>query len=374
MYTTLSMLKQVEACKPGFGRMLSFFGIDRTIRDQRIPLHVVALVGNLEDANWTMSNGLIIDPAEFLALRRRHLVPMFMYRLYREYLTNADRRTRVDKKPAIKALFDRALKLRTYEEIDSFLKEVQYSSFDQVTFKEVLRNDMWTDPLQFILALKNMTGNKISTSDSWFYESQIQRDYIPHIYLAAMGLPPETSFEPLLGSRSPAKKSKVPAGRRRSVSMNDDDEADSDDDEDDAPRRAPAAQRRARMVASDVQQIDSSTTAVIEAVSAGTSTKIEQVVKPISIPDCIYIFKDYMPKRGSAENFARLLSTTPFDFMKTMKYKLPKQVKVAVTNDVMTVTVTDSESMLRIVRSLNSASATFNGDEIDDMSDDEDEG
>lgn len=75
MYTTLDFLKSTDACAPGFGRMLRFFGTTFD-RHTRIPLHVVALVGGHSDADWVRHNSLIIDHEEYLEFRKRTIVHM----------------------------------------------------------------------------------------------------------------------------------------------------------------------------------------------------------------------------------------------------------------------------------------------------------
>lgn len=363
MYTTLNMLKQVEACKPGFGRMLAFFGLGANVKEQKIPLHVVSLVGQLDDAGWAMSNGLVIDPQEFDALRRRHLVPLFMYKMYKGYIQSSSSRQKMEKKPLVHGYFKRALELRTYEQVDAFLQETRFLSFENSLFKDVLRNDAWNDPLEFLKMCKDQMSYKLSTSDDWYYEGELARSYIPHMYLAIAGLPTDTPFIPLGKTAISKKKSPAPRGRA-AVRRRDEEDEDREDDEDQDWQET--------SIAPATQEISSDTTAVLEAVSAGTAIKPKAA--PIKIPDTIHIFKEYMPKRNNAENFARILSTTPFDFMRTMTYRMPKAVKVKPeTNGTMTVTVGDTESMLRIVRSLNSASATFEGDIPNDENMDEDD-
>ena len=75
MYTTLDFLKSNAACTPGFGRMLRFFGT-KFDRFEKIPLHVVSLVGGYTDAGWTIESALIIDPEQYAEFRARTLPPM----------------------------------------------------------------------------------------------------------------------------------------------------------------------------------------------------------------------------------------------------------------------------------------------------------
>lgn len=78
MHTTLEFLKASDACTPGFGRMLRFFGT-RFDRNTKIPLHVVALVGGFSDAEWTLGSALIIDYDQYAEFRNRTL-PLMMRR------------------------------------------------------------------------------------------------------------------------------------------------------------------------------------------------------------------------------------------------------------------------------------------------------
>lgn len=73
MYTTMNILRRNKACADGYGKMASFFGVNPSFRDVKIPLHVVALVAGEDELGWVIENAMVIDREEFEALHRRIL-------------------------------------------------------------------------------------------------------------------------------------------------------------------------------------------------------------------------------------------------------------------------------------------------------------
>jgi hypothetical protein len=208
MHTTLNILKNTDACKPGYGRMISFFGDSKTLGDQVIPMHVVALVGGADDANWTAINSMVIDKEKYEEFYRRHLPSVLKYML--QYKCGSSFLRNKHKNPIIEELKQESLRMQTYEECQAWLDRASMYNFSHEIFSSLLRSRVWTSPATFIVFCFDHVNDTFSNSSSNQFGQSL--------------------YEKL---EAPA-----PIGGRLSSRNNDDDEDEGyDEDEDDEPPR-----------------------------------------------------------------------------------------------------------------------------------------
>ena len=66
MYVTLETLRQGEACKPGFKRVVTYFVSILKNKQQHIPLWALGLSGgSLDDLEWALGSCFVLDEKEF---------------------------------------------------------------------------------------------------------------------------------------------------------------------------------------------------------------------------------------------------------------------------------------------------------------------
>lgn len=160
MYTTLALLKAVSACKPGYGRQIAFFGL-KCDRDQKIPMHVIGLVGGLDDFIWTLDHGAIIDKDDFAAFRARTLVGVWRNLCDQNF--SGDDYIRGKHSHTTRAAVE-ACELRTSEEIEHFLSIHQQYHFDVPFYEKVVHARELVEPLRYLKFVKENIARTIPRS------------------------------------------------------------------------------------------------------------------------------------------------------------------------------------------------------------------
>jgi hypothetical protein len=304
MYTTLALLKASDACVPGYGRMISFFGIAPALKDQKIPLHVVALVGGPDDFDWALSNGVLLDEEEYKEFYRRNFVfalrAMLADRGYGSRVSANN--TEFKKKPFIWKLILEARAATTFEECEAFLKKLRMQYHAHWLFSDVATHSAWSSPHEFIGYCADKVQLVYNESSFWKW---------PKVKAVAASSAPETA-----------------TALSAAPSVDDFDEGmveDADDEENDRPsaRRARPAPRRA------------------------VSTNINK-----------YWFPNSKATNTKGLNIAYLFTDDPFAFMGELKFKMPKGVTIKEVGGKPTLVtaVTDTQSMFNIVRSMTNKS------------------
>lgn len=182
MYTTLSILKQTRACTPGFGRLLAFFGTSIKVKHQQIPLHVIALIGGITDADWAVENSLLIDEQQFNEFRNRTLVQVWKHTLQDNSVYNKIKTISIElgdtKKPDYFSVLDNHLALlkesttlSSVDQIDAFITRCSFMAEGVMGEKlwSVLDSDWLKGPQAYIkYILEHITSTV--TSGSPFYD------------------------------------------------------------------------------------------------------------------------------------------------------------------------------------------------------------
>lgn len=310
MHTTLNILKVTNACTGGYGRMISFFGDRKRFGDQIIPLHVVSLVGGFDDAQWALHNSTVIDEEKFKEFYREHL-PSVLKLLLQEKIGSGGFRN-PEKNPIAEQIKQEAVAIQTFEECEAWLKKARAYNFSHSIFSSVLRSRVWSHPASFISYCMDKCNDTFYTSNSkWGASLYAER---------AEDAPFAVSMEPVV---VPFGKADNPNEDNLEAESDEDDEDGYDDeDEDDRPRRARPASRVATKAEKNVQRFWFKT-------SAGNRTKGQQA--------------------------AYLFSKTPFDFIHTMGYKVPRGAKLEKKGDdkvELQIAVSNDEKIYQLMRML----------------------
>jgi hypothetical protein len=291
MYTTINLLKQNEACTGGFGRMLAFFGPNVKLRDQKIPLHVIALVGGWDDMCWALEEALVIDKEQYTKFFYKHAPAVWKHLMFRHLLvssrqsTNGEMRKKERKFPFLLQSCKRALLLETTEDILAFIEDYKYLCYDHLLQTRVVKNEVWNSPQAFIdYVLKTVFGQK----------------YPANAFILAA-----KKCEIVQQVAKPAKKPARGAARR---SRDWDEEADDTEEEDDD-------------------------------------------MSDISIP----FLATLSDKFSKEERIAHLLHDSPYDFMNEMTYKMPKVAKIVTKPEgrTLNLSVDSPKQMYYLINTLN---------------------
>lgn len=151
MYTTLSLLKQTKACIPGYSRMVAFFGTNSALKEVKIPIHAVALIGDEDDCAWAAEHSMIIDPEAFDRFYRRHLVSVLtelFWSAHREYGTSG---LEWEKHPAIvQAARREILQVVDYESAVAWITKFKHANLQHWIWTKVLAESHLHMPGAFI--------------------------------------------------------------------------------------------------------------------------------------------------------------------------------------------------------------------------------
>lgn len=196
MYTSLAILKNVSACQNGFTTQLEFWGLGKEVKDQRIPLHAIALIGGGSDCTWALNNGVVINPSEYEAVYKRHALDVWR-RLLNDnnvYANLHSMQLQMQKqkknKPKVKvkatparafdedeeeedevcethahkerllakyrnpgyAFYRRAVDCKTVHEVDTLIAELRYNTYS-IPLWQVILHEAWKSPKHFLLIL-----------------------------------------------------------------------------------------------------------------------------------------------------------------------------------------------------------------------------
>lgn len=348
MYTSLKLLKESDACVPGFTKLLNFFGPKPDVKEQRIPLHVVSILGGKDDADWAIENGSVFDPVQFEAFRRRWLPVVFFKKVYTTWCgVGMHRQARQSQK--LVAFYKKALTLFSYEEINEFLFEMSLQSHSVSAFKATFQSDVYRNPIALI---QHVSGELDATLNSNSTCDPELKEYLRKVYLTCHGLPLDTP------TQSYTKSKKKPVATTNTGWNEDAEDAEEEEDlsDDEDPDQVVAEDGgvdgpAVGIAVSKVEPTLEETRAII---SEAVATKVVPHVLPIN-------WRIFGGSASNPEHINFALALCPpgediYDFMRTMKYKLPRGAKVATASadGKLTVSVSGTKAMFAVVNALNS--------------------
>lgn len=168
MYTTINLLKATSACVPGFTRVISFFGHSPKIKDQKISLATLALLGDKDDVSWAISSSVIIDPVEYEAFYKKHAVSVFRYRCHAElgsrFQPNFNSSSKFDGKKHLQEAALAAFEVMTIEQLTAFLEKYEWVNYDHDLWRDVIRNKCWHDPAAFMQYVFEIAATHVNNS------------------------------------------------------------------------------------------------------------------------------------------------------------------------------------------------------------------
>lgn len=159
MYTTLLDLKHNSACEGGFGRLLSFFGTAVAVKEQKIPLHVIALISGKDDAGWALENCLTIDPAQYQEFYKRTLPSVWNLvlrsaNIHRAHKTASYSGSVNERKKAYFAkhydLTEELITAVTAEAIEPLLERLKMIVSQHEVFNQIKEAKPWKGPQEYI--------------------------------------------------------------------------------------------------------------------------------------------------------------------------------------------------------------------------------
>lgn len=304
MYTTLSILKSVKACKPGYSRQISFFGTKSIHKDQRIPLHAIALIGGAADVGWAVTHGIIIDPTEFQRFYERHALSVFKY-LCATKISNGYYDT--GKHKIVHDLVADSTKVQTHEELSEFLKRARGFHFDHRLFTEVLNHDCWNTPRAFIQLCLEILSSKYSASSKWAFPQADNKSKV---------------------------RTKFPTSSSTSRSDHDEDDVDED----------------------DVEEVDYNDDDVDEELDDERPARRSVRPSKSALQPAGFWIRSTKENATAGQRAAFLFSEDPYSFLKEVEFKTPKGVSIVKAEDgtiSMQMVLSDQEKMFYLVRELN---------------------
>lgn len=310
--------------------MISFFGTASDIKQQHIPLHVVGLVGGSSDLSWTVENALVIDPVEFEAFRRRTLLGVWNLILNDKCIESASSMhslmgaMRNAKLAHVRRFFIEATQQQTYEGLVAFMAEARGFSVNHRLWMQVLSNDVWTSPKEYIDFVTQHINATTGGSSTIGLAMAAARDAAKSAAAAtAAPAAPRSHVAGFVDDREDA----APVAPRARVAdfqhpseceeedrddVDEDDDEDDDDDED-RPRRAPAARAKRE----------------------------------------VWFFESSTKPGPTLEKLARVLTADPYAFMNELKYKLPRGItRTSGANQALRVEVTETNAMFHVLHTL----------------------
>ncbi len=359
MYTTLKMIKTGEACTGGYARQLAFFGQNPKVRDQHIPIHAIGLIGGKEDISWAVNSAMIVDPEEFAALRERLIVPIWLAKTsavlelahntaYRGMGTGS---SNAKKYAHLIPLFDRALTLKTHEEIDTFLKEARMMNFEHAFFSDVVHAGEWTVPsifIAYIVEHHDLTISHGTKAGKLIYK--LQQDAIEARAKATVALEqmrtPVDAVEPAL------------VGATTAALGDDDEEEDDNGPVADVPPPLPPLRNASSRYDEDEVDEETATDWVDDDEEEDESPRRARAAKKPTKSGNLRVFGDETQGKTEGRTIAKILHADPFKFMAELSFKTPPGVKVkkpqGVSAPILTVSVSKGEDAFELVKLLNS--------------------
>lgn len=163
MYSTLAQLKENKACVPGFTRVASFFGVGTEIVNQKIPLHVIALLGGYEDATWALQNSITIDPEEFFKIRDRTLVSVW-HNLMHRHLMRSTRASSLSN--SVRLALDEAYSLGSAQDILSFIEKHRWTGSQHPLWTRVINNEIFLTPADYLTYIIGQVDTSFSVTST----------------------------------------------------------------------------------------------------------------------------------------------------------------------------------------------------------------
>lgn len=343
MYTSLKLLKESQACVPGFSKLLNFFGAKPEVREQRIPLHVLSILGGKEDADWAIENGSVFDLEQLLAFRRRWLPVIFFNRVYTAWTSMGTYRV-ARQTPKLAPFYKKALTLFSYEEINEFLLEMSLQSHSTASFKATFQSDVYRLPRDLIQYVSNELDTTLGFSDS--VDSELQ-EYLKKVYLVCHGLPLDTPTQKY------TKLKKKQTVQTSDNNWNADPDEDAQDELSDDDVHILTQSDTSVSLSSSRTIVREEPSVVPTDVGSADAPTLKQA--PVILPSEWRIFGG-SSSNSESTNFALVLCPPGEDlyaFMRTMTYKLPRGTKIESSAAKLTVQVSGAKAMFAVVSALN---------------------
>jgi hypothetical protein len=216
MYTTIEHLKKCAACVGGYTRMLTFFSLDKSMKEVPIPLWMVSMACGTEDVQWVCGNALIVDPEEYRKFRRTYLNAVLQHLYWSSYSsTEGNMWHRPKMNPIAKeAMLDMLRLGNSFEAAEAFIEKYQNYNIDHF---------IWTRVFDKALSLPAFFINYILDN----FNSQLKPETVKILDVGAY---------PIRG-RWPEDIENAP---RKRVSIVNDDDEESDEDGEELDMAPPA--------------------------------------------------------------------------------------------------------------------------------------
>jgi hypothetical protein len=178
MYTTITLLKEMKACAPGYGRVLSFMGTAPKNKDLKIPLWLIAILDEDADLSWALENSTVFDPTEHRKLLEEYGVPLFHAYLYRSW-GSAEWEKFKDAKETLTletaapltdawrvAVLNKCFEVQSLDDVLSCVALFQQDPKLRLRYSEIADPAMWLPTARFILGLYNETTRSLRATGS----------------------------------------------------------------------------------------------------------------------------------------------------------------------------------------------------------------
>jgi hypothetical protein len=161
MKTSMNLLRATNACTGGFGRQASFWTVRPKAKAIEYPIWMVGLIGSYDDLNWAINNSLIIDEAEFEALKDRTFWPMFQSIFWSTI--GADFILKQAEKKAgdfVRDALQEALAIKDRAQAEAWMAKYRRYKINNNLFANVANHSAWTDPQQYLSQLTDVIFNE----------------------------------------------------------------------------------------------------------------------------------------------------------------------------------------------------------------------
>jgi hypothetical protein len=318
MYTTLATLKEIKACIPGYTRMVSFFSTHNDMKDVRIPLYVIPLLGDPDDCTWALSNGAFFDPVEYQKFYDYHLSSVIRGK-FNTFLN--DFGIEVSDQPTIvHEAFASYFKCTTDQQVIDWFNHYRSMRFNHSLWNELFQHQVFGDRFAFIYYVLENVSDTIDTN--------LKRAVLRMLWAQS---------DPIRFRTGVPTKRQAP---RRSRYEEDEEEADDDDDDDDdedseqkSVARSPA--ERARRAAehpvfNETTLSDEDKQARCDWLGRASDKSLTTLYQAAGLS--IQIFPWYKPKSGRGLSLALALTCGEDPYQKTVSlmvdHQLPERAKV----------------------------------------------
>jgi hypothetical protein len=161
MKTSMNLLRTTNACVGGFGRQASFWTVRPKAKAIEYPIWLVGLIGNYDDLNWALSNALIVDEAEFEALKDRTFWPMFQT-IFWSNISASTILKESQKKTGdfVRDALQEALEIKDRTQAETWMAKYRRFKINNNLFANVANHACWTDPQQYLSHLAEVIFNE----------------------------------------------------------------------------------------------------------------------------------------------------------------------------------------------------------------------